>query len=77
MDYPRYLHQGWQIGSGPVESAWKMVVGQRLKQAGMHWGERSTANVCYVRALLRSGSRQWNALWHRRINKGSLIYQPK
>ena len=23
MDYPRYLAQGWQIGSGPVESACK------------------------------------------------------
>jgi len=31
MDYPRYVANGWQIGSGPVESACKTVVGNRLK----------------------------------------------
>jgi hypothetical protein len=35
MDYPRYLANGWMIGSGTVESACKTVVAQRLKQAGM------------------------------------------
>ena len=30
MDYPRYLANGWQIGSGPVESACNTVVNQRL-----------------------------------------------
>jgi len=39
MDYPTYRARGWQIGSGPVESACKRVVGQRLKGAGMRWGE--------------------------------------
>jgi len=34
MNYPEYLAKGWQIGSGPIESACKMVVGQRLKGAG-------------------------------------------
>lgn len=77
MDYPHYVKQGWQIGSGPVESACKTVVGQRLKQAGMRWGARGTDNVCHLRALLRSGTTQWNAFWQRRINKGSLTYQPK
>jgi len=32
MDYPRYLANGWQIGSGPVESACKSVVGNRLTE---------------------------------------------
>jgi hypothetical protein len=31
MDYPTYLRRGWQIGSGAVESACKMVINQRLK----------------------------------------------
>jgi len=35
MDYPRYLANGWQIGSGPVESACKTVVANRLKGSGM------------------------------------------
>lgn len=77
MDYPRYLEQGWQIGSGPVESACKTVVGQRLNLAGMRWGEFGTDNVCHLRALLRSGTAQWDAFWRRRINTGSLTYQPK
>ncbi len=39
MEYPEYLARGWCIGSGAVESACKTVVGQRLKLAGMRWGE--------------------------------------
>src|SRR5262249_24270922 len=35
MDYPHYLWQGWQIGSGTIESACKREGGQRLKLAGM------------------------------------------
>ncbi len=34
MDYPRYQAKGWQIGSGPVESACKTVIGMRMKQGG-------------------------------------------
>ena len=41
MDYPRYLAEGWQIGSGSVESACKTVVGQRLNLAGMGAGGRT------------------------------------
>ena len=77
MDYPQYLKRDWQIGSGPVESACKTVVGQRLKLAGMRWGESGTDNVCHLRALLRSGGAQWDSFWQRRINTGSLTYQPK
>ena len=42
MDYPRYIANGWQIGSGPVESGCKRLVTQRLKGAGMRWKERGT-----------------------------------
>ncbi len=37
MNYPAYLARGMMIGSGPVEAACKVVVGQRLKQSGMRW----------------------------------------
>ena len=43
MEYPEYLAKGWCIGSGAVESACKTVVGQRLKLAGMRWGEDGAA----------------------------------
>ncbi len=75
MDYPRYVREGWQIGSGPVESGCKTVVGQRLKQAGMRWGPAGTDAMCHLRALLKSGPQQWDAFWDRRVNKGSFFYQ--
>jgi hypothetical protein len=68
MDYPYYLSQGWQIGSGPIESACKTVVGQRLKLAGMRWREYGTDNVCHLRALFKSEKDQWDAFWERKVN---------
>jgi hypothetical protein len=65
MAYPGYVAKGWQIGSGPVESACKTVVGQRLKGRGMRWGADGADAVCHVRALFRSSDRQWEALWSR------------
>jgi hypothetical protein len=63
MDYPSYVAKGWQIGSGPVESACKTVVGQRLKCAGMRWGEQGSDGVCHLRALFLSERGQWDAFW--------------
>jgi hypothetical protein len=64
MDYPAYQAKGWHIGSGPVESGCKTVVGQRLKGAGMRWGEDGADAVCHLRALFRSERGQWEAFWH-------------
>jgi len=63
MDYPRYLANGWQIGSGPVESACKTVVANRLKGSGMRWGEDGSDALCHVRALYLSQPGQWEAFW--------------
>ncbi len=65
MDYPQYRAKGWQIGSGPVESACKRVVGQRLKGAGMRWGEEGAEAVCRLRALFLSEHGPWEAFWSR------------
>lgn len=65
MEYPEYLARGWCIGSGAVESACKTVVGQRLKLAGMRWGEAGSHAVCHLRALYRSEKGQWDAFWSR------------
>ncbi len=74
MDYPRYVANGWLIGSGAVESACKTVVCQRLKQAGMRWREYGTDAMCHLRALFKSEPSQWRAFWQRQINekKGDL-----
>jgi hypothetical protein len=63
MDYPRYLANGWQIGSGPVESACKTVIGNRLKGSGMRWGEDGSDAVCHLRALYLSEPGQWESFW--------------
>lgn len=74
MEYPEYEAQGWQIGSGVVESACKTVVGQRLKGAGMRWSEAGAHALCHVRALYRSDKGQWAAFWSRNMTK-TKVYQ--
>ena len=63
MDYPAYRAKGWQIGSGPIESACKSVIGARMKQAGMRWGTDGADAVGHIRALFRGGTGQWDAFW--------------
>lgn len=60
-DYPTYLKNGWQIGSGKVESACKSVICQRLKGSGMRWREYGTNGLCQLRALYKS--RLWSHYW--------------
>lgn len=55
MNYPSYAARGMMIGSGPVESACKIVVGHRLKQAGMRWTSEGSDSVLAVRTALLSG----------------------
>jgi hypothetical protein len=69
MEYPEYAAEGWQIGSGVVESACQTVVGQRLKGAGMRWGQDGAHTLCHVRALYRSDKGQWDAFWTRNLTK--------
>jgi hypothetical protein len=64
MDYPTYQAKGWAIGSGPIESACKTVIGKRMKNGGMRWGEDGADEMCHLRALFVSGEEQWNAYWH-------------
>ena len=69
MEYPEYQAEGWQIGSGVIESACKTVVGQRLKGAGMRWGEAGVHALCHVRALYRSEQGQWQDFWDRQFSE--------
>ncbi len=52
MQYPRYRAAGMMIGSGPVEAACKVVVGARLKQAGMRWSEPGADAVLAARTAV-------------------------
>ena len=66
MDYPTYRAQGYQIGSGTIESAVKQIVTQRLKVSGARWDLQSARFVAKARAAFLSG--QWNQLADRREN---------
>jgi hypothetical protein len=65
MDYPAYRAKGWAIGSGPIESACKTVIGKRMKGGGMRWGEDGADAVAHLRALFRSEKGQWEGFWSR------------
>jgi hypothetical protein len=55
MDYPNYQAMGLMIGSGPVEAACKVVVGQRLKQAGMRWTAPGADSILALRTAVLNG----------------------
>jgi len=55
MRYDRFREQGWFIGSGVVEAGCKSVIGQRLKQSGMHWSVRGANAIIALRCCLESG----------------------
>jgi hypothetical protein len=64
MDYPAYRANGYQIGSGTIESAAKQIGQQRLKVPGARWNVSSARWVAKARAAFLSG--QWPTLAARR-----------
>lgn len=62
MNYPAYRRQGYQIGSGTIESAAKQIGTMRMKVAGATWNEDSARQVAKARAAYLSD--QWDALAH-------------
>ena len=61
MEYPRYRAAGLSIGSGPVESACKRLVGGRLKGPGMRWNVAGAEAILALRITWFNG--QWQSLW--------------
>jgi hypothetical protein len=58
IDYVAYEEKGYFIGSGAIESGNKIVLQQRLKQAGMRWNVETAQNMLTLKAKAES------ALWH-------------
>lgn len=63
-DYPTYLANGWQIGSGPIEAACKTVIGARMKGAGMRWKPPGTDAIATLRACYLSDTPRWDSFWN-------------
>ncbi len=61
MRYALFRQAGYPIGSGTVESACKVVVQQRMKQAGMRWSRSGAQAMLALRSTLLSG--RWHDAW--------------
>ena len=57
IDYATYIENGYFIGSGAIESGNKLILQQRLKQAGMRW------NVDTAQPILTLKTKQESGLW--------------
>jgi hypothetical protein len=66
MNYPAYRAQGYQIGSGTVESGCKQICTQRLKVPGGRWSLEGVRKVAKARAALLSN--EWDLLVKRRTH---------
>lgn len=62
--YGHFRSQGYFIGSGVIEAGCKAVIGRRLKQSGMFWGEAGAENILQLRCLLKSP--HFQAAWQAR-----------
>jgi hypothetical protein len=61
MRYKEYRQRGYPIGSGTVESACKVVVQERLVQAGMRWSRECAQALLALRCALLSD--RWQITW--------------
>lgn len=60
MQYKTFKQKGWLIGSGPIESAHRHVIQQRLKLSGQRWTISGAQQVVNLRAFHKS--HQWNTV---------------
>ena len=60
MRYHWFRQCGLFVGSGVVEASCKSVIGQRLKQAGMHWTVNGADAIIALRC--REASSTWEAI---------------
>lgn len=58
MQYKTYREKGWMIGSGPIESAHRQVIQQRMKLSGQHWTKAGAQQMANLRVAYCSN--QWN-----------------
>ncbi len=61
MRYAHFRREGYPVGSGTVESACKMVVQARMKQAGMIWSRNGAQAMLALHSTILSD--RWNEIW--------------
>jgi hypothetical protein len=64
MRYADFRKKGLFVGSGVLEAGCRTVVGQRLKQSGMHWTVRGANSIIALRCSILSN--RWEDFWEHR-----------
>lgn len=66
MRYNVFRKKGLFVGSGVLEAGCKTVIGQRLKQSGMHWSVIGANNIIALRCCFLSN--RWEDFWESRAS---------
>jgi hypothetical protein len=64
MRYRDFKSRGLFVGSGVVEAGCRTIIGQRLKQSGMHWTVQGANSIIALRCSLLSN--RWEDFWEDR-----------
>ncbi len=64
MRYADFRKRGLFVGSGVLEAGCRTVVGQRLKNSGMHWTVRGANSIIALRCSIMSN--RWENFWEHR-----------
>jgi len=67
MRYPQFHRQGLCTSTGVVEAGCKVVIGTRLKRAGMHWTVKGANAIMALRCSKLSG--RFEDFWERRSDR--------
>ena len=67
MRYPKFHKQGLCTSTGVVEAGCKIVIGTRLKRAGMHWSVKGANAIIALRCSKLSG--RFEDFWQRRSER--------
>lgn len=62
MDYARFRHEGYLIGSGTVESGCKQIATMRLKRSGARWTKEGAVATAKARAAWLTNADEWDAV---------------
>ena len=64
MRYAEFRRLGLFVGSGVLEAGCRSVIGQRLKQSGMHWTVEGANKIIALRCSIMSN--RWEDFWKQR-----------
>ncbi|MGH8647558.1 MAG: ISKra4 family transposase, partial [Gammaproteobacteria bacterium] len=69
MRYPKFHAQGLCTSTGVLEAGCKVVIGTRLKRAGMHWTVNGANAIIALRCSKLSG--RYEDFWERRRERAA------